>query len=544
MKSGPTSFFHWWKLHQYIATLRRLKFEQIFYRIFYPVKRKLYNFFYAQERFPAATFKYYPISFPHFSTDKGLYDASNNTFYLLNKPKSFGRSIDWDFQEYGALWQFHLHYFDWLNDPQLSNSEALGVVNQFIENQNNNKIFYHSYPLSIRVINWIKFLLRTEISDERIIAELRQQLSRLAHFPEYEIGANHLLTNAIALVWGGVCFDDQKLSLVGVKLLNRELSAQFLPDGMHYEKSFAYQSVLLRQLLELYGLLLHHNKYNFLIEKLKIILIEALYKLKLVENSDGFYPNFGDSNQEMSFPFHELQSLAQSLGINYLDTKNLEFGESGYRFWALDFRFKLLLNTGNIAAVHQPGHAHADALSFCLNIDDQYFIVDRAVSTYQEGAVRNEERGTGAHNTIQFGQLNSAAIWKAFRMGKSPSIKSLDEFSYKIEFEFLSRNKIFKLWHLRSFQFAHNVISICDQFPIVNEAPVRSYLHFHPRVCLQIIDERTVFIASEKIKIYFEYCLILEEDYLFCEGFNKTMPAKRLVMLPRADKIIMNITSY
>jgi len=75
---------------------------------------------------------------------------------------------------------------------------------------------------------------------------------------------------------------------------------------------------------------------------------------------------------------------------------------------------------------HQPGHAHADTLSFELSVRGRRRIVNSGTSTYERNDLRAWQRSTEAHNTVVVNGENSSDVWAAFRVGRRARIKHTD----------------------------------------------------------------------------------------------------------------------
>ena len=67
------------------------------------------------------------------------------------------------------------------------------------------------YPISLRGINWIKFLSKHNISDQAIDTALYSEYLVLMDNLEYHLLGNHLLENGFSLYVGGCYFKDEKL---------------------------------------------------------------------------------------------------------------------------------------------------------------------------------------------------------------------------------------------------------------------------------------------------------------------------------------------
>lgn len=504
-------------------TLRYLAFRQVFFRIYYPFK-----FIFFQSSTPKSFFitkaKSQPIVlFFTFTNDQNLVSEKDNSFNFLNKKKFFGtEKIDWHFLDYGLLWQFHLHYFDYLNDSDLSVEFRVGSISQWIDNKDNSNIFTHSYPASLRIINWIKFLLQNDIDNNLIYESLHRQAQRLSAFVEYNIMGNHLLVNAISLVWAGVFFDDKKMLLKGSALLRKELNEQILTDGIHFEKSLSYQSIITKQCFETIVLLQHLKTNSELIELLKEACTLLNSSLSLFQNKDGFYPNFGDANDEMSINFNELSIVAQYLRI--FNTE-LNLHESGYRILQAA-PMKLFFNLGNITSTYQPGHSHADAFSFCLYQNGAAIIVDRGVSTYNISDERNEQKATNSHNTICINNENSTDVWASFRVGDRAKVllemDNPNELSARL-------TTIKKAKHKRQIKALSEAFEIIDELNSWNEDKAVLYLHFYPDVKI-LKGEKYWTLPNLGIHILLDdFENSFEEEYDYCVGFNKILKAKRIV---------------
>src|SRR5690606_19918961 len=116
---------------------------------------------------------------------------------------------DWNNPQREKLWLYNLHYFDDLNaygaESRLEWHRRL-IQRWIDENPPGVGNGWEPYPTSLRVVNWIKWDLRTrELGDEAINC-LGLQLRWLRRRLEYHLMGNHLLANAKALIYGGIYF--------------------------------------------------------------------------------------------------------------------------------------------------------------------------------------------------------------------------------------------------------------------------------------------------------------------------------------------------
>ena len=535
MKGKSLSFFSPKALLLLYHTVKYLRWQQVFYRLYYPFKRYIYFYIKNKSSFKPDVDLPNDTAFYLYSNDKDLYIPASQTFTFLNQTHCFASQINWTFKDNGLLWSFHLHYFDWLNDDRISVESNLGSIFQYINNQDNSYLFIHSYPASIRIVNWIKFLLKNNLCDDAVIASLRSQARRLYHFPEYDIMGNHLLQNGISLVWAGIFLKEERKLSKGIMILREQLKEQVLEDGVHFEKSLAYQSILVKSLMDLMVFIKSQNEFKKLFNEIKINVEIMLSTLSVLVDKDGYYPNMNDSNKEMSICFFELMNVAQNLSINI---KDVCFRESGFRLIGQDFDYTLLFNTGKLGANYQAGHAHADAFTFTLTVGSCPIIVDRGVSTYNDNEMRRQEKSTSAHNTLSINSANSAELWSSFRMAKRPSIiclsKDLNIIDYKNDGYFYN----YKIWHRRRIEYSEDGLQITDFLNGWKGQKAQLFYHFHPDIQLERNEHG---IRAHNMYLDFSNCSFSVEDYLFCEGFNSSRIAQRIVCNVVADVVLTNI---
>jgi len=72
---------------------------------------------------------------------------------------------------------------------------------------------------------------------------------------------------------------------------------------------------------------------------------------------------------------------------------------------------------------YQPGHAHADALSFELSVAGERVVTDTGVAEYLPGPLRDRSRATRAHATLEVDGRDQAELWASHRVGGRPSVR-------------------------------------------------------------------------------------------------------------------------
>lgn len=148
---------------RYFYTLRDLKFRQIYYQVWYRLRRRLWDPSVKGKRMCRAPLVSRRVPITRFiAPAKSLF--RDDTFVFLNIP---GKFQGWNDLSHGRLWAYNLNYMDYLLQEQLDEKEALKWIERFIAEAPVNFCGYEPYPIALRSINWIKFLLTERGRDRR-----------------------------------------------------------------------------------------------------------------------------------------------------------------------------------------------------------------------------------------------------------------------------------------------------------------------------------------------------------------------------------------
>ncbi len=242
----------------YFHTLRYLRPVQIRYRIFYFLRRKwrrLIGFRYVLAKEPPAVV---PLDFQEFVPAYNTWQPHENRFRFLHVEQVFSEKTDWHCTAHGKLWQYNLHYFDCLHQPDLDPTDGLRLMLDFVEKLPNTPAALEPYPTSLRIINWVKFLSAHPsplTPHPSLDKSLYAQAHILADNLEHHLLGNHLLENGFALLFAACRYGDERLFRLAEKILSAELQEQTLPDGGHFERSPMYDQTILHRVLDAYNLL-------------------------------------------------------------------------------------------------------------------------------------------------------------------------------------------------------------------------------------------------------------------------------------------------
>ena len=481
----------------YYFSIKELRFKQIFYRIYYALYKPILS-------------KKYKIEVNQNINSKLYFLKKKNSFYLpnnfifLNQKQQFSKNIDWNIYKMSDLWKYNLNYFDYINQKDIKKNNKVKLINQWIEgNKEIDNIGWDPYPTSLRIVNWVKFFLSENYKDIYILENLYKQLRWLNRRIEFHLQANHLLSNLKAIIFGSTLFNGKESNYWfenACNHLEREIDIQILNDGGHFELSPMYHSIVLEDILDIINILkkYHFRKKNKLIKKLNKKVKKMIYWLEVMSHNKTSISFFNDTCDEIAPTLVDLKFYAKKIGIKLIKIKNKKIiflKDSGYAILH-ENHFKLIIDIGNVGADIQPGHGHADALSFETSIKGNKFIVNSGISTYDETKERLFQRSTAAHSTIEINKSNSSEVWKSFRVARRAivfNIKYSKGRNYqKISashqgYTRFSRNLV----HTREWKLSKNSFTIYDEISGKYKSAI-SRLYFHPEVIITSDDKIVV----------------------------------------------------
>ena len=453
------------------------------------------------------------------------YSNKDESFTFLNLSHSFCDIINWNHDQFGKLWTYNLNYFDFLHQRDMSKDLGISLIINYIKNDAFLKDGKEPYPISIRGMNWVKFLSRNQVKEEVIDATLYNHLYILLDNLEYHILGNHLLENAFAMLFGAYYFQDENLYYKSKEILISELKEQILNDGGHFELSPMYHQIILYKVLDCIQLI----KINKWINDDLLMLLEdnasrMISWLNEVTFENGDIPCVNDSTLNIAPTSEELINYADQIGVI---TKKIVLSDSGYRKFRNN-KFELFVDVGNVGPPYQPGHVHSDTLSFILHVKNTPVFVDTGVSTYEKNEKRQTERQTSAHNTVVINDEDQTEVWGGFRVAKRAQIVSLKEGIDFVQAEH-DGYKNLGVSHLRRFVIGNSRIQIVDEI-INNSSYVQTaYFHLHPSITNLVIDHNKIIIEDNIIVMLTGTNVVIQREmYDFAEGFNNTRQALRI----------------
>ena len=512
------------RLKLFLNSIKYLKTKQIYYRLYYFFKKIVFK----NKTYKQITFNYNPIIWKDSVLNYTSFNKKEMTFNFLNILHTYNNKIDWNYQGHGKLWIYNLNYFDFINQEKISKEDSLFLIKDFISKKQLLLDANEPYPVSLRCLNWVKFLSKNKINNSLIDKIIYNDFIFLSKNLEYHLLGNHLLENAFSLLFGSYYFQNEKLYDISKELLKKELDEQILNDGSHFELSPMYHQTIFYRLLDSINLIRLNKswKSNDLLIFLKQKASLMYSWLQNITYQNGDIPMVNDSTYNISPSSKKLFSYAEKLKI----PNAMQFlSDSGYRKINTN-KFELFLDIGEIGPDYQPGHSHCDTFSFELCVNKLPFIVDKGISTYEKNLKRHNQRSTESHNVVKINNKEQSEVWGGFRVGRRARIISLIEKDFYISAQH-DGYKSEGIIHERNFRWKNDQILIEDSLGKSSKNQAKAFFHFHSSIDLPVIKKNKVVFNDVGVNISFlNSTKIKVKEYELSKGFNFTIPAFKLVV--------------
>lgn len=404
---------------RWLAAVRELRPVQVYKRLFFFVKRRWRKL----GPFAASA-----------TRASGLRDSLGISSHEPVRLTFLGRTVETRFDsipwhETGGekLWRYSLQYFDFLVDGQVPDRrrQAWLILDWISRHPDDRAEAWEPYVIARRVCRWLGWLEAeddlVQTCREPIIDSMIRQGRRLWLDLEEHLQANHLLADLKALfLLSGFLLRSRSASCqrIGqswrmrvIPLLAREIDSQVLPDGGHEERSPMYHRLMLRDIEEIE----REAGVAPAVPELQGLCVRILPGmrswLEAMTHPDGRFALFQDSACN-GFPGADVPMPVSS------GDSALLLSASGYFTARWGDRHYLAVACGEPGPAHQPGHSHADALSYELSLWGERWIVDTGCGSYQNPAIRQACRSTAAHNLPMIEGAEQSEIWGEFRMGR------------------------------------------------------------------------------------------------------------------------------
>lgn len=497
------------KLSLYWNTVKYLRPEQIIFRITKKLKMSCslgVNAHIEQQHAAAPVLPqldFDPVFLARFPAEELLRDEVT----LLHETESFSWNANWRFDNRSALWNYNLHYCEYLlplvkvwtdTRQECYLNKIKEIILGWIEEnpKKSGGAGWDAYPISLRLITWLSCYgyLEQELDavfKKEMLDSMAEQYSHLATHLEKHLLGNHYFENLKTLVICSLFFRDYKMTDTALKELKKQCAEQILPDGMHFELSPMYHKIILEDLLRVCGALRKAGRRDEELEAYLQPMLDVAYSLE--EGLDRI-PLFNDCGNNVAKSLDALLLTAKEVfGIDPVYKSQLP--DSGYYIFK-NGDWKLIVDAGQPGPTYLPGHAHCDAMSFELFHKGKPVLVNCGTYAYQ-CEEREFFRSTAAHNTVMREGVEQSQCWGNFRMAKRASveIRSLEEYAISIA-----------LTDYRKHTICRNICLCSDGLTVTDTAdsqPLTSSIHYNGlgslRNCLAVDCD------VEKTTLYHDY---------------------------------------
>jgi uncharacterized heparinase superfamily protein len=467
-------------------------------------------------------------------------------FLFLNVAGSLDE-LAWDGAEPDKLWRYNQHYFDDLTAHESASRRGWhrSLIEDWIAgNPPGLGTGWEPYPLSLRIINWIKWSLAGNDATPSASASLAVQARWLEKRIEWHLLGNHLLINAKALLFAGHYFcgiEARRWRERAVRILLEQLPQQILDDGAQFELSPMYHLLACEDVLDIINLL-HAQSADLTAKESELELLcrsllpDMLGWASAMLHPDGKVAQFNDCAFDVGPDFKAIKAYAGRLGFatDAQSPDSLLLPASGYARMTKGDMI-VIVDVAPVGADYLPGHAHADTLSFEVSLGSQRVFVNGGTSVYGTGPERVRQRGSEAHNTVVVDGRNSSDVWSGFRVGRRARIIDrtflLSNDNCRVSgahdgYRFLSSRAIVRReWIITDGQLVIN--DYLDDASL----PANAYFHLHPDIDVTLDNplSGTLALPDGRICRWESKTAAAVRPSLWNPEFGKSHPASQLV---------------
>lgn len=338
----------------------------------------------------------------------------------------------WLAERAATAWIDALHGFDWLRDLRTVSGDAarrqarhlvLAWINRF---SSWHAVAWAPEVLGTRIANWIGVhdFYCSSADDAfrgRVFESLARQTRHLARvIPNAPtpcgtgtLRGAALLAALKGLIYGGLCLPGHEaLRDRALRLLDRHLPQQILPDGGHVERCPETHLAVLRHLVDIRALL--RVARLPVSETLQGAIDHLTLALRFFRHGDGGLALFNGSN--------EGDPGLIDMVINHADVRGRLLKSAAHTGFErlLAGRTLVLMDTGVPPPPGLDMRAHAGTLGFELSVGKERMIVNCGMHPSFERAWRGALAATAAHSTLTLAETNSAEVRDAGGLGRRP----------------------------------------------------------------------------------------------------------------------------
>jgi len=362
----------------------------------------------------------------------------DNKITILHSSKCVDWLTSWNFDDKSALWNFNLHYFEYLfpllkawmdTGEKRYLNKTIEIIDCWIDSNSAGKApGWSSYPTALRIVNWIIWYgyACNSINEDfraKFLSSLHSQYVYLMNHLEKDILGNHYYEDLKSIVIASVFFKDDDVLEKALLDFKTECKEEILSDGMHFELSPMYHKIIFEGLLRVVVALDGSGRKDLELESYIQLMLDVAFSFE-----DGLerLPLFNDCGNNVAKSLDALVRLSGEMG--YRPVFKCHLTESGFYIFTKTVagnNWKIVIDAGQPGPKYIPGHAHCDAMSFELFCNGKPIMVNCGTYGYQCDE-RNFFRSTAAHNTVMADDTEQSQCWGTFRLAKRSYTKVID----------------------------------------------------------------------------------------------------------------------
>jgi uncharacterized heparinase superfamily protein len=331
----------------------------------------------------------------------------------------------WYPREAGPDWLVAWHGFAWLSDLISVGAQTRDAVRALVrswlaENASWHAISWRSDVIATRIFAWMVHLdeIASRETDRPLrrmmLASLAAQLRHLARTAAWELTGAARICALKGLIGGIIALHGSERRVGRVlRVLERELPAQILPDGGHLSRNPSAQLFVLRDLIEIRSAL-RAGRIE-VPRALQDAIDRMAPMLRFFRHGDRRLALFNDSIEEDGVLVDLVLSKSETKGRAPMQAPHTGFQrlQAGHSL--------VLVDTGRPPPPGFDERAHAGALSFEMSYGRDRIIVNCGGYRGSRAAWRRAVRASAAHSVLVVGDTNAVEIRNDGATGRSPN---------------------------------------------------------------------------------------------------------------------------
>jgi uncharacterized heparinase superfamily protein len=403
-----------------------------------------------------------------------------------------------------------LHGCEWLRDLRAVGTDAARrharlLVASWVERHDRwQELAWRPDVLGRRLASWLgthDFFCSSadDLFRARVFASLTRQVRHLGRVLPGELTGAALIAAAKGLLYGSLALPEgEGRHLQALRLIEKEVARQVLPDGGHVQRCPSIHLAVLRDLVDVRGCLAAAR--IAIPEALQHAIDRMAPALRFFRHGDGALALFNGGQEGDADLIEAVLTLADARGRPLRSARHSGFER------VLAGRTLVIMDAGAPPPAGFDDRAHAGPLSFELSVGRERMIVNCGASlesgSEEALAWRRALRGTAAHSTLTLGDSNAFTLADDGGIRRRPDEVTVErqeaDGAFLIEASHDGYAPTWGLTHLRRLYVAaggddirgEDALSAAE--PVTAGLPFAVRFHLHPSVQASVIQNGAV----------------------------------------------------